>query len=508
MKNLQKKIENLIGLYKSKRYLEAESFCKDLIESNPKIAFLYNLMGIILFDQNKKVEAIDYYQRGIKIDPKFALIYNNLGNVYKSQNKLKDAEEYYKKSIDTDHTLSEPHNNLGNLLRSLNKYQEAIQSYNKAIDKNKNFFWAYYNLATTQTSLGNYSDAKDNLEKTIELNPFFCSAHRSLSRIKEYKKSDDKHLIEMIKIYKNKNIKNDQKKELGFAIGKAYEDIKDYVSSFEYYKNANYLQRKLINFSINDEKKDFDNIKKVYNSKMLAKIRKIEKTLPKIIFIVGMPRSGTTLVEQIISSHPNVYGCDELNFIPNLYEKNRKNLNFDSNALLEIGNEYIDKVNKISNNSSVVTDKLPINFKWLGFIKLILPNSKIIHCTRSSKDNCFSIFKSFFPNQINFAFDIDEIVKFYNLYLDLMKHWNNCISADIYNVSYENIINYPEKETKKIINACDLEWDNKCLEFYNNKRPIKTASDTQARKKIYKSSLNSWKNYEKQLINHFKKLNA
>tara|TARA_B100000700_G_scaffold309512_1_gene388758 strand:- start:209 stop:1732 length:1524 start_codon:yes stop_codon:yes gene_type:complete len=507
MKNLQKKIQDVVNLYKSKKYSEAVALCKELIESNPKIGFLYNLMGIIMFELNRLDEAIDFYKKGIKVEPNFALIYSNLGNVYKSQNKIDEAEKNYKKAIDIDKKIPEPHNNLGNLLRTENKYEEAIKSYNKAIEINNNFFWAYYNLATTYTALGNYKKANEFLEKTIKINPFFCPAHRSLSRVKKYK-INDKHLHEMQKIYKNKNINEIQKKELAFAIGKAYEDIGDYISSFEYYKEGNHLHRKLINFSIDDEKKDFDSIKEIYSFELLKKVEKNNKVTPKIIFIIGMPRSGTTLVEQIISSHPEVYGCDELNFIPDLYEKNINVNKLDQKILLDIGNEYISKINKVSNNSLVVTDKLPINFKWLGFIKLILPNSKIIHCIRNSKDNCFSIFKSFFPSKINFAFKIEEIVEFYNLYLELMEHWNKVIPNDIFNIRYENIIKNPDIEIKKIINACELKWNDQCLKFYNNKRPIKTSSDTQARSKIYSTSINSWEKYEKNLNKYLKKLKA
>ena len=507
MENLQKKIEALVNLYKSKKYSEAETFCADLIKSNPKIAFLHNLMGIILFDQNRIDELISFYKKGIEIDPNFALIYNNLGNSYKSKNKIDEAEKFYRKAMEVNNNIPEPHNNLGNLLRGKNKYEEAIKFYNKAIEINKDFFWAYYNLATTYTTLGNYNLSRKLLEHTININKFFSPAHRSLSRVKRYKLNDE-HLNEMLKIYNNKNINEIQKKELSFAIGKAYEDIGDYISSYEYYIKGNFLHRKLINFSIKDEKKDFENIKQNYNFEILNKNINKTRYSTKIIFIVGMPRSGTTLVEQIISNHPDVFGCDELDFIPELYKKNVNAHKLDKNKLLEIGNEYIQKINKISNNSSVITDKLPINFKWIGFIKMILPNSIILHCERNSKDNCFSIFKSFFPNKINFAFNIEEIVSFYNLYSDLMSHWKKIIPEDIFTIKYEEVIKKPEMEIKKIIEACDLKWDKKCLEFYNNKRPIKTASDTQARNKIYKTSIDSWKRYEKNLSIYFKDLKS
>ena len=158
------------------------------------------------------------------------------------------------------------------------------------------------------------------------------------------------------------------------------------------------------------------------------------------------------------------------------------------------------------NNSEKVTDKLPINFKWIGFIKLLLPKSKIIHCTRNPKDNCLSIFKTYFASKkLNFAYDLDEILGFYHMYKDLMDYWEAVLPDFIFDIKYEKIIKNPEKEIRNLIKECKLSWDNKCLKFYENKRPIKTASDTQARKKIYKSSINMWKNYEMYLKDFFKK---
>ena len=154
-----------------------------------------------------------------------------------------------------------------------------------------------------------------------------------------------------------------------------------------------------------------------------------------------------------------------------------------------------------------MTDKLPINFKWIGFIKLILPNSKIVHCVRNSKDNCLSIFRNYFTNpELNFAYDLKEIISFYNFYYDLMKHWKKTLPKFIIDIKYEDLVNNPKEQIYELLKKCNLEWDANCLKFYNNKRPIKTASDTQARKKIYKGSINSWKNYEKDLKLIFRKL--
>ena len=152
---------------------------------------------------------------------------------------------------------------------------------------------------------------------------------------------------------------------------------------------------------------------------------------------------------------------------------------------------------------------MPINFLWVGFIKLILPNSKIIHCYRNPKDNIVSIFTNHFPSgKIAFAYDLNETIKYYDLYNNLMNHWNSILPKFIYNIRYENLISETKDEIRKLLKFCSLDWSEKCLEFYNNERPIKTASNAQARKKIYKNSIDSWKKYEKFLLEKFKKLQS
>ena len=298
-----------------------------------------------------------------------------------------------------------------------------------------------------------------------------------------------------------------EESDLGFALGKAYEDVKNFDKSFIYYKEANSLSRKKISFSLTGENKKFKDIKDIFNEKLFNKFHDSGSKNSSSIFILGMPRSGTTLTEQILSSHPKVFGADEVETIPYLIKKILEDhnlrlffddiINFDKENLRKIGDEYISKMKDFSNNSEKTTDKLPINFLSIGLIKLILPNSKIIHCFRNPRDNIFSIFKNnFTTNKVNYAYDLNEIIEYYNLYHDLMSHWNTILPNFIYNIKYESLISNTESEIRDLLKFCKLEWTKDCLSFYNNKRPIKTASDTQARNKIYKTSINSWKNYE------------
>ena len=516
MENLQKKIQILFNLYKLKKLSEAEMLNRELLSAHPKEAFLYNTLGLILTDQKKIDEAIKYYEQGITIKPDYGMIYNNLGTIYKSKKNYNKAENYYKKSINLDNKISEPQNNLGNLYLTLGKYKDAIVCYKNAININPKFFVSHYNLGTTYINIGEVENAKKHLNEAVNLNPHFYMAHRILSTITKYSKNNN-HFNLLKKLYENPKIDNSQKTELAFALGKAFEDIKDFNRAFHYYNKGNDLRRKNIAFSIKNEKEDFDNIKKVFNQNLLNKFKQIENLDSTPIFILGMPRSGTTLVEQILSSHPTVFGGDELDFLTVLVEKYFENkpaglfleniINIDKKNLKKIGQEYISNLKKIAGNSTRVTDKLPINFKWIGLIKIILPNSKIIHCVRNSRDNCLSIFKNYFVNtKLNFAYNLEEICEFYNLYSDLMAYWKNTLPKFVFDIKYEKLINNSEHEIRNLLKVCNLSWDNNCLKFYNNKRPIKTVSNIQARKKIYRSSIDSWKNYAEYLGKSFKVL--
>ena len=304
---------------------------------------------------------------------------------------------------------------------------------------------------------------------------------------------------------------------IAFALGKANEDISEYAKSFQYYQIANKINRTNINFSISEEKKYFDEIKNTYNNNLFEKYKKFSVDNSSCIFIVGMPRSGTTLIEQILSSHRKVYGADEVIYIPRLIDKyfgqDKLNLflqdvvDFKKEDLTKMAEEYISLMKSISQNSEKTTDKLPANFLNIGLIKLILPKSKIVHCSRDPKDNIFSIFKNHFTgNMITFSSDLNETVEYYNLYFELMNFWNKLIPDFILNLKYEDLIKDTKKEVKKLLNFCELPWDDNCLEFYKNKRPIKTASDTQVRSKIYNTSVNKWKKYEKYLKKYYDKL--
>jgi tetratricopeptide (TPR) repeat protein len=518
MENLKKSIELAVDAYKAGNLSKAEEAAKKLIDANPKVVFLYNFLGLISAEQKKIDIALKYYEDGVKLDHNFPLLYNNMGLIYaNNKNDPKKAEMLYKKSISLDEKIPEPHNNLGSLYQSLGKFNESIDCFKKAISFNDKFAHSYHNLGNVYVTVGNFLEAKKCFNTAIDKDPNYSNSHRALSRLTKYTKKD-KHFFQMNNVYKNlKNNDVDDRINICFALGKANEDIKEYEKSFTFYKEGNEIYRKKINFSIEKIKEMTSEIKKCFNKKMYEKYDGTGYKEKSPIFIVGMPRSGTTLIEQIISNHPDVFACDEQFIIPNIIKKNFSNDNansyfsnfteFDKENLKFLGQEYAREVKKISKEDRRTTDKFPANFFWIGFIKLILPNSKIVHCYRNPRDNCLSIYKNHFPGgNINYGYSLNEVVKYFNLYNDLIAHWNKSLPDFVYNVNYEKLIDNPDSEIRKLINFCDLKWNPDCLNFHQNKRAIRTASDVQARSKLYSSSIDSWKNYEKHLSSYFKKL--
>jgi len=525
MNDLKEKIQASVNLYKSGNFIKCEETTKILIEQNPKVVFLYNLMGLALTALKRNDEAIKVYNKGIKIDPNYAMIYNNLGTIYYGKNSfaedyqsnIKKAEQLYKKSINLNPKIPEANSNLGNLYNSIGKNEESIKYHKLAISADRKYLFSYLNIANVYIAIGDFSNARKYLNESILINPDFTPAHRLLSRITKYT-TKTSHFLQMENLFEKKKFNDDiNKMNIAFSLGKANEDIGETVKSFGYYKLANKINRSKINFSIENEKRYFEEIKNTYNKNLFDKYKHFTFENKSPIFIVGMPRSGTTLVEQILSSHTKVYGADEIMYLPQLIDKYfgldklnsylRGVLDFKNTDLTKLAKEYISLTKSVSKNSERITDKLPANFLYIGLIKLILPNSKIIHCLRNPKDNIFSIYKNYFSgNKIKYAYDISETVEYYNLYTDLMNFWNKLIPNFILNLKYEDLINDTKKEIKNLLNFCELSWENNCLEFYKNKRPIKTASDTQVRNKIYNSSVNKWKKYERFLKKYYVKL--
>tara|TARA_Y100001970_G_scaffold240039_1_gene302470 strand:- start:93 stop:1607 length:1515 start_codon:yes stop_codon:yes gene_type:complete len=482
----------------TKNFIKAEQLLKKVLIENNTAEFNY-ILGNIFKIQNKNHEAIDAYKKSISLNRNFSEAYNNLANVQKKIEYFDEALLNYKNAIRTKEDNLEAYYNLANLFKTLKNYDDAIRNYKEVIKLNPNFADPYNNIGTIYSILGKFNDARDYYKKSMKLNEHFAEPYKNYIQLSKIDEKDEV-FNNLKKIIKNENLDEEQKQVFFYSISKAYFDIGNDDLAFKYLNSANKLKLKNIEYSFNTDKKEFKKIKEYFSKKEILNLKNLKENQLKPIFILGMPRSGTSLIEQIISNHSEVHGAGELDLLP-ISVKNsnwQKSNNFDE-IIKKIRKEYLEKISLIS-KKNYITDKLPGNFKRIGFILNAFPDSKIIHLQRNPMAVCWSNYKSNFNSTgMGFTLDQEYTAEYYLLYKDLMKFWNERYSDKIINVNYESLVENFEEEVKKLFVKLNLNWEKQLYDFHKNERPVETASFLQVRTKVYQKSSEQWKNYEKYL---------
>ena len=477
---------------------ESESVLRKAIIAKADFFGAINNLGITLQEMGKLDEAEKNLRQAIVLKPEFADAYYNLGITLKKSKRIDEAEVFYRQAIELNPGYIKAYINLGIALKEMGRLDEAEATFRKAIALKPEYAEAFNNLGITLKGLGRLDEAEATFRKAIELQPNCAKNHLNLTLMKKFK-SEDKQFLKMRELYLDKNIAEEERCQINFGLARAYEDLGSFEQSFKHYNEGNSLHKKLLGYEINQDIELFEKIKSSYEQikqSSLENEKLEEKLMP--IFIVGMPRSGTTLVEQIISSHPKVTGAGELSFISQFGQSTATGYSQASKeALLKCRQEYLSKLEKISNGNNVVTDKLPHNFLYLGLIVAAFPHAKIVHVKRDPAAVCWANFKQYFSTKnLGYSYGLDEVISYHQLYEDLMKFWMNSLSKRIHNLNYELLTVDQENVTRSLIDYLGLDWDEKCLTPQNNQRNIKTASDIQVRKKVYQGSSQQWKKYE------------
>ena len=548
----------VINLINSGQIKKAIGAINPLIQKYPNAPILFNLLGICFNSISKFEDAIKMFAEATKINSNYAEAFYNLGSVQKKLGRFQEAIESYKRAIQITPNYLDAHNNLGNIYKDLGLLNDAIESYEwaisygpkyaiahinlasiyssydlekalhhyqEAISIEPNFPEAHYSLGTVFSSLGQKDESMKSYEKALELRSDYVEAHNALSTIKKYKKNDPQ-IKQMKNLLNQTNLMLSDKISLNFALAKASEDLENHKDFFKFLNEGNHLNKEKLNYSIDSDLEGISNIRNIFiNSKGGAPKSNLKKGMPRPIFIVGMPRSGTSLVEQIISSHTEVYGAGELDFLSRSILKEihtevygAGELDFLSkNVLKEIKPDNIKKIyskeffEKITNNyyrslssfnisEDIFTDKMPLNFRFIGFILSAFPEAKIVHLKRDPIATCWSIYKHYFKSNGNgYASNFDDLSSYYLMYKGLMDFWHKTFPNQIYDISYEDLTLSQEKETRKLLNYCDLSWDDRCLNFHKNTRAVHTTSGFQVREKMYQGSSEAWRKYEQYL---------
>ena len=508
---LKKKIDKITNKLQAGLFDEVILETKMLLKKT-KHPILFNILSLAFQSKGELDNSVEIMDDALQLNPRNVLHLNNIAISYHKLEKFADAEKYFLRGLELDPNYINILNNLGNLKKDLNLIDEAINYYKKSLTINNNILEIHFNLAGIYQSSGEFEKSKEHLKKVLKINPNFTEADRALSLVTKYDENNE-HFKIMLKKVSDSKLDNNNLHHLHLGLGKCYEDIKDYENAFFHFNKGNSIKKKITNYNVQEDIKKFEKIKNIFKN---YKNLKIKKNKRKIIFILGMPRSGTSLTEQILSSHNNVFGGGELPFIPTIINKNFlqdksikifNEINDLEKKLSNSQNEYLSQISSIDNSEKSFTDKTPLNFKYIGFLISIFPNVKIINCKRNPVDTCWSNFKNYFAGQINFSNNLEDLAEYYNQYESIIKFWNKYFSNNIYDLNYENLVNNSETEIKNLIKFCELNWDPNCLKHYENKRMIKTVSFNQARKPIYKSAIKSSNKYEKYLDKLVKNFN-
>ena len=538
---LKKEINYAVKLLTNGQINEALKIVEALIKKSPNVPLLYNIRGVCYQTIRELGNAIDDFSQATILKSDYAEAYCNLGVTYQEKGDLVSAVNAYKNAIDNDNNyptahnnlgkiflasgeidssikhlecaitlksdFADAHNNLGSAFLRINKLNDAIKSYKKAIALKPDFAVANNNLGIAYLRTGDPKLASKFFENAITITPGYATAHHNLSGVKVYKEKDKQvSLIESLLI--ENNLSQKERIYLNFALAKAYEDLGNHEELFKHLNEGNRIRKKEMSNSIADSEEHNELIKLFFNSNNINNIKLTYRdSLPiRPIFIVGMPRSGTSLVEQIISSHHEVYGAGEVNNFHNIImpiiEKHavNENYNLKNDEFALIRKQYSNSLERFYANEKVITDKWILNFKFIGFILSAFPESKIVHLKRDARATCWSIYKHYFSDEGNrWAYDYQDLARFYKSYVGLMDYWHNLFPGKIYDISYEDLTSNQEKETRNLLRYCDLDWDENCLNFYTNTRAVKTASAVQVRNKMYQGSSDVWRQYSEHL---------
>ncbi|HMB58780.1 MAG TPA: sulfotransferase [Xanthomonadales bacterium] len=458
------------------RYDDAEALLRRTVKLAPDFALAWQNLGYVLVSQSKYLEAVDSYRQATRLEPENAGAWGNLGNAFALAGKVDDSSAAFARSVALNPKAPGVQMGHAHVLKTLGSQEESLESYRAAIRTKPDFGEVYWSMA--------------NL-KVFQFQPAEVQA------MEEQLARDD--LTASAEIH------------FRFALGKAYEDLKDYDKAWNYYHTGNQLQRQQVYHDPQEMHARHQDIFETFSAEFLSGQSGHGCEAPDPIFIVGLPRSGSTLVEQILSSHPMVEGTAEL---PNLSKIATTIGRYRSDGLryplaarklaprdwLAYGQQYIDETRRHRVlGKPFFTDKLPNNFPQIGFAHLALPNAKIINTRRHPLDSCLGAYKQLFGKGQNFTYDIDDLADYYRAYCDMMDHWQAVLPEKVLDVHYEDTVLKLEEQVHRILDHCGLPFDEACLKFYENPRAVRTASSEQVRQPIYTGSLGKWRKYEAHL---------
>jgi tetratricopeptide (TPR) repeat protein len=478
----------------------AASFRRALL-IQPQSPEAHNNLGNALLDLGQLDEALTHYRRALALKPDFAEAHNNLGSLLREIGKLDEALASYRRALALKPDFAVAHSNLGVALRLSSRTAEAEASCRRALEINPNLAATVAVLAELHADKGEFAEAENLFNKAISIEPESPEAWAGIPRLRKMSRSDMAWLAEAQKIA-GRCLPPRKEAHLRYAFGKYFDDVGDFDQAFINFQRANELRKFCrANYDRRELTEAVDQITQSNDRNWLSRVKVDSITSERPVFIVGMLRSGTTLAEQILASHPAVFGAGELPFWTTAsaaYRSSSTDSEGGTALVRRLADVYLRLLQGFSMDALRVVDKMPANFLSLGLIHASLPNARIIHMRRNPIDTCLSIYFQHFESGLSYANDLQDLAHYYSEYQRVMKHWRTTLPDNsILDVPYEDLVEGQEAWSRKMLAFIGLPWDPRCLDFHLTDRTVITASKWQVRQKISKSSVGRWRNYEK-----------
>ncbi|HEX4144961.1 MAG TPA: tetratricopeptide repeat protein [Pirellulales bacterium] len=488
-------------------YAAAAAHCERALALKPGLFQAHNNLGKIYTKQGKLDQAVARCRQAIALRPDYPEAYHNLGDALKQQGKLDEAAIQFERAVALKPALFQTHNNLGNLLRQQGKVEQAAARYEQAVAIKPDLAETHKNLGSVLKQQGEFERALASFEHSLALSPDNVDAHYNRATIKTFKASDpDLAVLEALAANPDR-VPADKMMCVHFALGKALEDVGEHHRAFEQWILGNALQRREVEYDDAAWQRMTQLAANTFDASLLERYSGAGDPSTVPIFVLGMPRSGSTLVEQILASHPQVHGAGELQNLDSAVQNFEDAsgwpqsfpasiLNCEPDSLRRLGQAYLASLPPLAEGKTRITDKMPSNFLYIGLIRMILPNARIVHTMRDPVDVCVSCFARLF-NDLPFAYDLTELGRHYRGYHKLMEHWRSVLPAGVMlDVVYEDVVDDLETQARRLIDYCGLPWDDRCLSFHETIRPITTSSNVQVRQPLYRTSVARWRRYE------------
>lgn len=532
-------MQQALQLHQAGRRQEAEAIYRQVLARQPKHAAAAHFLGLLLHQTGRSDEGLDLIEQSVQLQPTNPDFLNNFGTVMRDLGRPAAAIDFFRGAVDLRPDQLAARDNLGSSLKQVGQFEEAEEIYRGTVARNPFHVRARIGLAETlqeagrldealavfQEALtirpkdadllhglgvglmekGKLDEAADLFRQALVVNPGMAIAWLMLAQVKRQKERDAE-LAGMEAQHAKAPQDSLARMQLSFGLGKANDDLKDYNRAFDYFTEGNAIRRKGINYDPVRTRAEFEAMKTVFDAGFFERHKPSPITDDAPIFIVGMPRSGTTLVEQIIASHPQVYGAGELSILKKAVGKQFPATmpggfpwgvtDTDDSDFAEAGRAYLDMLHARFPHMRHVTDKMPGNFLLVGFIHMMMPKARIIHCARDAAATCLSIYKVHFRGDSHrYGYDLGELADFHNLYTDIMAHWHSVMPGVVHDLRYEDFVADQEGQSRALIDYLGLPWDDAVLSFHQTDRPVRTASAAQVRQPMYQGSVDLWKRY-------------